>query len=356
MSSEWYLMKPPHVQLSGFEGDALDEFGAEGFLEALESSVALDVELYNYDLSECQSIRAILNNRLTDTKLKTLVRHLLVPVGTCKAGMYAKVKGRFWIITGIVDDNGVYEKAILQICNYLLTWLDDDGTPLQRWANIESASQYNNGEHANDTLIIRSDQLMITIPNDEKSMMIMQNMRFVVDNRCRIYERQIEEGVTRDTSFPLITYDVTRIDSVLYDYQDSGLFEFMVTQDEQHDTDGYYVIDGKGYWLCYEPPVDNPVVPGTCDILCEDTTVYYDLEPAVFLARFYDSEGNVVNNIVPVWNLEGDLKELLDVTQIGVDLSIEANNRKLLNRSFELSLSADGYDTKTISISVKAFL
>ena len=356
MSSEWYLMKPPHVQLSGFEGDALDEFGAEGFLEALESSVALDVELYNYDLSECQSIRAILNNRLTDTKLKTLVRHLLVPVGMCKAGMYAKIKGRFWIITGIVDDNGVYEKAILQICNYLLTWLDDDGTPLQRWANIESASQYNNGEHANDTLIIRSDQLMITIPNDEKSMMIMQNMRFVVDNRCRIYERQIEEGVTRDTSFPLITYDVTRIDSVLYDYQDSGLFEFMVTQDEQHDTDGYYVIDGKGYWLCYEPPVDNPVVPGTCDILCEDTTVYYDLEPAVFLARFYDSEGNVVNNIVPVWNLEGDLKELLDVTQIGVDLSIEANNRKLLNRSFELSLSADGYDTKTISISVKAFL
>lgn len=356
MAKEWYLLTPPHVQLSGFESDALNEFGAEGFLEALESAVALDVELYNYDLSECRSIRAIFNNRLTDTKLKTLVRHLLVPVGTCKAGMYAKVKGRFWIITGIVDDNGVYEKAILQICNYQLSWLDDSGKPAQRWANIVSASQYNNGEHANDTLIIRSDQLMITIPNDETSMMIMQNMRFVIDNRCRIYEKQINDSVVKDTSFPLITYDVTRIDSVLYDYQDSGLFEFMVTQDEQHDTDGYYVIDGKGYWLCYEPPAEDPIVPGTCDILCDDTTVYYDLEPAVFLARFYDSDGNVVNNIVPVWNIEGDMKELLDVSKIGYDLSIEANNRKLLNRSFELSLSADGYETKTITISVKAFL
>jgi hypothetical protein len=356
MAKEWYLLKPPHVQLSGFESEALNDFGAEGFLEALESEVALDVELYNYDLSECQHIRAILNNRLTDTKLKTLVRHLLVPVGTCKAGMYAKVKGRFWIIVGIVDDNGVYEKAILQICNYQLTWLDDDGKPLQRWANIVSASQYNNGEHANDTLIIRSDQLMITIPNDEKSMMIMQNMRFVIDNRCRIFEKQIPEGTAKDTTFPLITYDVTRIDSVLYDYQDSGLFEFMVTQDEQHDSDGYYLIDGKGYWLCYEPPVDNPAVPGSCDIICDDTVVYYDLEPVVFVARFYDSEGNVVNNVNSEWNLDGELKELLDVTPIGNDLLIEANNRKLLNRSFDLSLSADGYETKTISISVKAFL
>lgn len=357
MAKEWYLLTPPHVQLSGFESDALNEFGAEGFLEALESAVALDVELYNYDLSECRSIRAIFNNRLTDTKLKTLVRHLLVPVGTCKAGMYAKVKGRFWIITGIVDDNGVYEKAILQICNYQLSWLDDSGKPAQRWANIISASQYNNGEHVNDTLALRSDQLLITLPDDDISMMLRQNMRFVIDNRCRIYERQITEGTVKDTSFSLITYDITRIDNVLYHYQDSGLFEFMVTQDEQHESDGYYVIDGTGYWLCREPEEEEEtVIPGTCEIVCEDTTVYYDLEPVIFMARFYDSEGKISDDVEPTWNLTGDMKELLDVTQNGKDLFIEANNRKLLNKSFELSLSADGYEPASTVISVKAFL
>lgn len=356
MAKEWYLLKPPHVQLSGFESDALDEFGAEGFLEALESNVALDVELYNYDLSECRSVRAIFNNRLTDTKLKTLVRHLLVPVGTCRAGMYAKVKGRFWIITGIVDDNGVYEKAILQICNYQIAWLDDNCRPQKRWANIISASQYNNGEHENETMALRSDQLLITVPNDDISMMLRQNMRFIIDNRCRIYEKQIVDGTEKDTSFPLITYDITRIDNVLYDYQDSGLFEFMVTQDEQHDTDGYYVIDGKGYWLCREPDEESATVPGSCEILCEDTTVYYDLEPSVFVSRFHDSNGNIADGITPVWNVDGDMKELLDIVQIGNDLSIEANNRKLLNKSFRLSLSADGYDETAIDISVMAFL
>lgn len=356
MAVEWYLLKSPYDQLSGYESEALNDFGAEGFLEALDSDVALDVELYNYDLSECTKLRAIFNNRLTDTKLKTLVRHLLVPVGTCHAGMYAKVKGRFWIITGIVDDNGIYEKAILQICNYQITWLDDDGHVQQRWANITSASQYNNGEHANETYIIRSDQLMVVIPDDDKSLMLRQNMRFVIDRRCRIYEKQIPDDVTKNTSFPLITYDITRVDSVLYDYQDSGLFEFMLTQDEQRDTDGYYVIDGKGYWLCYEPEETEDISPLTCKIVSDGDIIYYDLEPSVFIAKFYNSSGEEVSGVTPIWNIDGELKDLLDVSEIGNDISIEANNRKLLNKEFSISLSADGYEADTLQVVVRAFM
>lgn len=356
MAIEWYLMKTPYDQLSGFESEALNDFGAEGFLEALDSDIALDVELYNYNLSECTQIRAILNNRLTDTKLKTLVRHLLVPIGSCHAGMYAKVKGRFWIITGIVDDNGIYEKAILQNCNYQITWLDDNGNPQQRWANVISASQYNNGEHENENYAIRSDQLLITIPDDDISLMLRQNMRFVIDRRCKIYEKQISEDVTKDTSFPLITYDITRVDSVLYDYQGSGLFEFMVTQDEQHETDGYYVIDGKGYWLCYEPAEKEEEHKLTCKIIYDDDVVYYDLEPAVFIAKFYNESCEEVSGVTSEWLITGEQNELLDVTNIGNDIEIEANNKKLLNKSFTLSLSADGYEPDTVIFTVRAFL
>ena len=357
MAVEWYLMKSPHDQLSGFESEALNDFGVEGFLEALDSDVALDVELYNYDLSECTKLRAIFNNRLTDTKLKTLVRHLLVPIGSCHAGMYAKVKDRFWIITGIVDDNGVYEKAILQICNYEIAWLADDGKPRKRWANVISASQYNNGEHENENYTIRSDQLLITVPDDDDSLMLRQNMRFVIDRRCKIYEKRLAEGVTKDTSFPLITYDITRVDSVLYDYQGSGLYEFMVTQDEQHDSDGYYVIDGAGYWLCYEPEeTDEETHANVCEIVSDGSIVYYDLEPSVFLAKFYDQDGNEVSGVNASWELHGDMKEYLDVTETGNDIAIEANNRKLLDKSFTLTLSADGYEPVTTEFTVRAFM
>ena len=356
MAQSWYLLQPPHMQLSGFESEALNDFGAEGFLEALESTMALDVELYSYDLSECTPIRAIFNNRLTDTKLKTLVRHLLVPIGSCHAGMYAKVKGRFWLIVGIVDDNGIYEKAILSICNYQLSWLNDAGKPIRRWANIISASQYNNGEHENLDYTIRSDQLLIALPDDDESLMIAHSSRFIIDKRCKIYEKSFDENTLIDTSKLVITYEVTRVDSVIYDYQDSGLHQVMVTQDEQHRNDGYYVIDGEGYWLCDMPTAGKDNASLSCEIVCEQPIVYNDIEPVAFVAKFYDVSGNEVPNVEPEWSVIGELSDLLDIDYLGNAAIVSANNRKLIGHSFTLTMQAIGYEPASLAFSVMSFM
>ena len=357
MAKEWYLMKSPHDQVSGFESEGLRDFGEEGFLEALDSDMAVDTELYNYDLSECKTIRAIFSNRLTDTKLKSLVRHLLVPIGSCHAGMYAKVKGRFWLIVSVVDDNGVYEKAILSICNYVLSWLNKDGDPVQRWANIISASQYNNGEHENLNYTIRSDQLLISLPDDDESLMLEQNMRFVIDKRCKLYERDFTEDTVAITGKPVITYELTRVDSILYDYQDSGLHQIMVTQDEQHKDDGYYVIDGKGYWLCEAPRLSQgPKESPRCSIDYEDAVIYNDIEPAAFIARFYDGNGTEIKGVSPEWNISGDFAELLDIAYMENDIVISANNKKLINKEFVLTLRADGYLEDSLNIAVRTFM
>lgn len=357
MAKEWYLLKSPHDQVSGFESDALNDFGAEGFLEALDSDMAVDAELYNYDLSECTPIRAIFSNRLTDTKLKSLVRHLLVPIGLCHAGMYAKVKGRFWLIVSIVDDNGVYEKAILSICNYVLSWLNKDGDPVQRWTNIISASQYNNGEHENLNYTIRSDQLLISLPDDDESLMLEQNMRFVIDKRCKLYERDFSDDTVAITGKPVNTYELTRVDSILYDYQDSGLHQIMVTQDEQHKDDGYYVIDGKGYWLCEAPRLSQSTKESPrCSIDYEDAVIYNDIEPAAFIARFYDGNGTEIKGVSPEWNISGDFAELLDITYMDNDIVISANNKKLINKEFVLTLRADGYLEDSLNVAVRTFM
>ena len=357
MAKEWYLMKTPHDQVSGFEGEGLRDFGEEGFIEALDSDMAVDTELYNYDLSECKTIRAIFSNRLTDTKLKSLVRHLLVPIGSCHAGMYAKVKGRFWLIVSVVDDNGVYEKAILSICNYVLSWLNKDGDPVQRWVNIISASQYNNGEHENLNYTIRSDQLLISLPDDDESLMLEQNMRFVIDKRCKLYERDFTEDTVAITGKPVITYELTRVDSILYDYQDSGLHQIMVTQDEQHKNDGYYVIDGKGYWLCEAPRLSqSPKESPRCSIDYEDAVIYNDIEPAAFIARFYDGSGTEIKGVSPEWNISGDFAELLDITYMENDIVISANNKKLINKEFVLTLRADGYLEDSLNVVVRTFM
>ena len=353
MAKEWYLLNLPHDQLSGYEDDALYDFSEESFFEILASPLACVMELCNYDLTECKEIRAVIQNNVQDTSLKTLSRTMLVPIGTCVAGMYVKYENRYWLITGLVDNNGMYEKAILSLCNYLLSWVNSSGKIIQRWANITSASQYNNGETGFTYYYVRSDQLMILTSNDDECLLLESGQRFIIDKRCVIYERDFDEDVASDTSNPVITYKITRVDSVLYNYENSGYFEFMVTEDEQHDDDGYYVIDGVGYWLCEVPIETNADDNLTTSISCDSTTIYYALEPGVFTAVFYDSDGNSVTDIEPTWEINGVFAEDLKVTYDGMSIYIFADEKHLINQSFELSVSADGYDTATITITVR---
>lgn len=354
MSQEWYLIKSPHGQISGYETDALNDFGQDGFDEVLASGIAVDVELCNYDLSDCKSIRAVVLHRTQDTKLKTFSRMLLVPIGTCKSGMYIKYKERFWLITGIVDDNAVFEKAIMQICNHKLTWVNASGKIIQRWANITSASQYNNGETGTENYSVRTDQLMILTPDDDECLLLEHGKRFVIDRRCEIYERSFAKTVKKDISKPLNVYRLTRSDSILFDYQDSGYHQFMVYQDEQREQDGYYVIDGKGYWLCDIVKSEKQSELLSCIIKCESAEIYDGLEPGEFVAEFYDSDGNVMP-IAPIWDVSCDFIDDLTITHVENAVLISVNNSKLINKSFKLTLSGDGYEPVSLMVTIKAF-
>lgn len=357
MAQEWYLLNSPHSQLSGYENECMNDFGAEGFLEALETDIAMDVELCNYDLSERTQIRAIIQNKTNDTKLQSLSRQMLVPIGTCKAGMYVKYKERYWLITGLVDDNTVmYEKAVLALCNWYLTWLNNDGKVVQRWANVVSASQYNNGETGMQFYFVRSDQLLVSLSDDDESLLIPDGCRFVIDKRCSIYEKQFDDTVVKETNKPLATYQLTRSDTVLYNYSNSGHMEFIATQDEKHEDDGYYVINGRGYWLCEVPTenVDKKQVLSS-SIIYDSTDIYNGIEPGVFVAEFLDANGNVAN-ITPAWTVHCDFADKLDITEQDNSVIISVNDSKLVNKSFELFLDGDGYTTTSITVTIKSFL
>ena len=118
MATEWYLMSTPYEMTGGFESDDFDNFSQDAFAEALDSSLGVEVELYSCDLSESKSIKAIVNGTVQDTKLKALKRQILTQIGTVSAGMYIKYKNRFWLLEGVTDDNSMYEKTEMVLCNY----------------------------------------------------------------------------------------------------------------------------------------------------------------------------------------------------------------------------------------------
>ena len=75
----------------------------------------------------------------------------------------------------------------------------------------------------------------------------------------------------------------------------------------------------------------------------------------MFLAKFYDEDGKEIM-ASPQWSIACDFKNDLDIQYIDNSISISVNNEKLLNKSFELSLSAFGYETTKLNVTIKGFL
>lgn len=353
MAIEWYLMKDQN--LGGVESDEFIEGAGGAFEDIVNSALGEDVEICNYDLTVRKPARVVVQGVVADTRLNALQRKILAPIGTMKAGQYVYYKKRYWLIIGIVDDNHFYEKGVAMICNYQLSWLNEQGKPVQRWVNASSASQYNNGETSTVNMYYRSDQLMILMPQDEECLFIPHGQRFVLDMRTRNYEKGFSKGTICDTSKPLITYYMSRIDNVLFDYVDSGHAQFMATQDEQHETDGYYVIDGKGYWLCDVPEKDDKSTVLSCSIEGEENVVYNGIEPSIFTAKFLNAKGEEID-VSPIWTIDAPFKDKLEIEEVENSISIAVNDKKLLNKYFSLSLSAEGYETASITIKIEAFI
>lgn len=358
MAVNWYLMNTNHDTVSGFENDDFNKFASDAFNEALETAISETVEICNFDLSERTELNVIINGKLQDTKLNSIQRQMLSPVGSCKAGQYVYYKGRYWLIVGLVDGNNIYDKCVMVLCNYLLTWINEKGKVIQRWVSASSASQYNNGETSTAFYFVKSDQLMVLTPDDDECLLMKHKQRFIIDKRCKVYERNFTEETTVDTSKQLNVYELTRMDNVLYDYQDSGHSEFMAYQSEQQKDDGYYVIDGKGYWVCdinrVVEETDNPGL--SCKIECDEDCIYNGIDPTIFYAVFTDSDGNVISNISPQWEINCEFVDSLNIEYVENSICISVDDKKLINKSFELSLCADGYDETTMTVVIKAFI
>lgn len=356
MAVEWYLINK-NISTSGDETDSFPCTYSEAFNALLESNISTRVEICNYDLSEVKSINAIIENETEDTALKTTKRNILLPIGSCKAGMYIKYKNRYWLIIGLVDDNQIYEKAVVTLCNYKLSWVDQNNMVHSRWANITSASQYNHGETGYKFYIGRTDQLLVLIPDDDYSLTIKTNQRFIIDRRCEIYEKEIDIESGKDTSHDVAVYRMTRADSVLFDYQDSGYHQIMVYQDEQQEDDGYYVIDDNGYWLCggYEVQEEIETIEKTSVIKYSSLDVYNNLDETAFCAKFYENDKEVVG-VSPIWEIESSFSDSLQLRYLNDAVFISVNDSSLINKTFILSLSADGYRCDSVEVAIRAFI
>lgn len=196
---EWYLIGRPSMTSGGYENEVFKDYRDDAISDFLDTELADDLTLYNYDLSKSVELRGVIQGNIADTQLKSMERTVLVPIGTLHSGDYIFFEDEFWIVDGRPGNNKTYEKATLKECQYKLRWQKNDGTIIERWANFASASKYDVGETNDKTIILTSNNLTIIMPNDKDSMTIDGKRVFI------------------DTSdIPKKVFKITRNDDVLF--------------------------------------------------------------------------------------------------------------------------------------------
>ena len=327
---EWYLIgnntKPNMI--GGYENEGFLDCKDDAFYETLETDLADIVILYNYDLSESKEIRGIIEGNTADTQLKSMERSILVPVGTLHSGDYIFFEDEYWIVDGRPGNNKIYEKATLKECQYKLRWQKDDGTIVERFANLTSSSKYDVGENRNNTIILTSNNYLIIMPNDKDSMTI-DGKRVFIDL----------------SDIPEKVFKITRNDDVLYNHHTHGGTLNLIADKTELNKEK----DNQELWLCdyidiSSPSTPTPPKPSNPDETADlSAKISGNTNLRIGVTRTYtvtlsDKEGNAVqwNDTKYSWNVISDFDVSQTVTENKISLTVE--DEDFIDSSFLLQV------------------
>ena len=300
---EWYLNCPSPNITSGYENDALSEYAQDNFTDVLETTFSDTALLFNYSLSESKEIKCVIQGNVANTQLKSMERTILVPIGTLHSGDYIFFEDEYWIVDGRPGNNKSYEKATLKECQYKLRWQKDDGTIIERWVYLTSSSKYDVGENGNNTIILTSNNYLITIPNDEDSM-TLDGKRVFIDL----------------SDIPEKVFKITRNDDVLFAHGSHGGTLNLIADKTEFNKE----TDNQELRLCdyidSTPPTppSEPTTPDETEDLWHMELEYSTLKikpldkDYIIVAHLYDGNNvEVTDGIEYEWTIESNISSYL---------------------------------------------
>ncbi len=131
-----------------------------------------------------------------------------------------------WLIIERDANNEIYTKAKMRQCNYLLRWIADDGSIVERWCIVEDGTKYLTGEYSdNDFIITRGDsRIALIIAKDRYTIRLNRDDRFLIDDYA---------------SPNVLAYRLTKPFKLGGGYDNRGILSFVLQECNTEDTDNF---------------------------------------------------------------------------------------------------------------------
>ena len=242
MATEWYLMK--HTTLGGYEESDLSWQRQAFETDVLGSSLAKDVLQYGTKISNTpQSVRVLIQDMEADSQYRSDQRTVLCNIGTLCCGDYLFFENRWWLVAGLVDNNTVYEKSVLQYCKSIIHFkLPNTETLVSYPVPTINATQYNSGEESRSFMTIGSSQRIMFVPFNDETIQVDNDFRILMD---------------KNTGKPT-AWKVSQVDPESYAFDNAGLIRWTVMEDRLRETDDIQnmVADNNGFDQMVNQEVD----------------------------------------------------------------------------------------------------
>lgn len=177
---------------------------------------------------------------IKDTDANTYKKKIKCRPGeTFNLGDYIEWNDQIWLVCLVDVDDKSHTSGFMYLCDHKLRWQDENGNIIQRWVYVQDFTKYATGKEANGQLEVGDNQYGISIPNDDDTIRLRRDTRFVIDDLL------VEPDVY------ILTNRKTALENYKY-FNRGGLITLTLTIDSFNElTDKYIDVgDGEMAWIC----------------------------------------------------------------------------------------------------------
>lgn len=318
---------------STFADDASFTFGIylwELGIKSYDDKETIPIRLYKRSYSSANGVTI---------KFQTLIDTPIV-VGDI---IYDSAEDEYLICTEAFKIDSIHYQGKFTLCNWILKWQDKNGDILEYPCYDFNSTQYNSGEQSNRQFTIGSSQHTVLLPYDSNTVILSSPQRFFLD---------------RNTDNPT-SFIVTQNDTTSLGIGKKGIVRVTLYECERNNDTDRIDLGICDYFDKSEVTNNN-----SSDGYIDKSVIYYDTtiiksggDSQTFIAKFFDNEGNEINEIVPKWSIVCDFTNALNIKQSGNRIRIGIDNDDYVDEEFKLILSdTENKFISTLIIKIESLL
>jgi len=209
---------------------------------------------------------AIINTDNLDKK--TIIS---LPGETLRHGDIVFWMDQYWLIIEKDYNTELYTKCVMQQCNYLLRWIDDNGEMFEEWCIVEDGTKYLTGEYEDRYFVTtRGDsRISITLPRNAHTSIMRRDCRFLVD----------EPTFTEH----MMAYSLTKPLKLGATYGEDGVYKFVLQEVVMTDDDNPEIRVADYYKYYDRPPGSKNINTSTDELIDPEHNIDEDTGRKVWL-------------------------------------------------------------------------